>query len=389
MPAADRLTIAAHADRALPLLVVSYLANDPMSPRGIRTQQLVPALARYGEVEVIAPAAVRPRTGATGASSPARRVAAIAARHLLFDKAEPWSRRRFARWQPVGRGALLVGFPFSPLVASARRLVRHGIAYVVDAGDPWVLTARHPTVHGPAAVRARRAEARLWANARAAIVTTRAQGDALAQRFGHLELLVRPNGAREVAPATTAVAGTPVDGTPLRLVHLGSMYGARVDPRPFLGALAADGQWTGVELHQFGPDWTDALASMPPAVRVVRHELMAWEDVARLAPSFHAVLAIGNRDPSQLPSKVIDYLTLTVPRIAVVEDTAHDAITAYVRDKPGWVIVAGASADAARRVRDHLGRDWSATELACPDSERWPVVADRVAAFVDSCLTPR
>jgi hypothetical protein len=98
---------------------------------------------------------------------------------------------------------------------------------------------------------------------------------------------------------------------------------------------------------------------------------------------------VGNRDRKQLPSKAVDYMTLPIPRAAVTEPAADDALTAYVSGRPGWLVVSPRAADAAIAVRDHVERRWAPDELALPDSESWASVADTIAAFVEETFGVR
>jgi hypothetical protein len=102
--------------------------------------------------------------------------------------------------------------------------------------------------------------------------------------------------------------------------------------------------------------------------------------VARV-DEFDLALVIGNRDPSQLPSKVIDYFTLPIPRAAFVRDPADDAIADYVRNRPGWVVVTD-NAELGPAIADSVDPGSSRTDLAPPESESWPAVADEIRAFV-------
>ena len=178
------------------LVVVSYAAHAPFSPRGIRTRELLERLQDEWTIELVARPSAAGSTG--GAHRPVRSLIRRAGRRvhsaLLFDKYELWSRRRFRSWSPDADGALLIAFPFSPVFYASRRLAERQIPFVVDAGDPWVLTGADPAVSGAALARARTAERQLWATAAGAILTTEAQARALSALFPHLKLLVRPNG---------------------------------------------------------------------------------------------------------------------------------------------------------------------------------------------------
>lgn len=369
------------------VVVVSYLAKAPFAPRGIRTRELLRALERERPVELIAgPIEGSPSGGVPAADRTlVRKALHFAHSSALLDKFEFWSRRRFRSWQPRGAGALLIGFPFSPLVYAARRLRAAGVPYVVDVGDPWALTVPD----GRAASRnlglrrARAAERRLWSGAAGAIVTTAGQAAALQQLFPNLPVLIRPNGFVSVrGPKLSAGVGTPssADDSVLRLAHFGDIYVARLEIERFLVSLAREGSWDRIEFHQYGADWTGRLKAQN-AVTAIFHEPRPWSEIVDLAAGFDLAVVIGNRDPRTLPSKAVEYLQLPIPRLAVVEDVQHDALAQYVSNKPGWIVVGVDETGSAKAVRDHLHRPRSSVELAAPEEERWDRVAAEVVRF--------
>jgi hypothetical protein len=373
------------------IVVVSYLANARYAPRGIRTRALVSALERETSVEVIAGAIENSRPPRPAANrTTLRKILQLVHSSLLLDKFELWSRRRFRSWQPEAAGALLIGFPFSPLVYASRRLRAAGIPYVVDLGDPWILTVSggRPTNRSVARRRARRAERRLWQGAAGAIVTTHGQGAALRRLFPHLEVLVRPNGFSDVRvsspPRRPATHSDPA-GRALRLVHFGDLYVARLNFQPFLDRLALSNHWDRIEFHQFGSDWTGALQAHRD-VRVEFHEPRDWADVILAAVDYDLAVVIGNRDATTLPSKAVEYLQLPIPRLALVERERGDALADYVADKPGWLTLSLDRVDASAATFAHISRDWAPAELAPPRRESWESVGPEIVRFVLGCI---
>jgi len=370
------------------LAVVSYFGEASSTPRGDRTQWLVRSLAREWEIELVA-ASLSPQVTR---SRPGRRLHRRLAHSLhtmvLLDRFEPWSHRRLKAWEPRFSGAVLVGFPFSPLVYASRQLHAFGVPYVVDVGDPWVLTAPDPEPWGLALRRARKAEHRLWSWSAGAIVTTSGQADRLGQRFPRMRVLVRPNGYAPLDPGTAEPQDPPTrDDSVLRLAHFGVNSSARADISRFARALSRSSAWERIELHQFGPDWTGALVGLEAEGWQTRlHDPLPWSEAVAIAGSFDAVLVIGNRDTSQLPSKASSYLQLNAPRIAVVSGAPDDALREYVQDRAGWIVVQTADPQAAGRVAEHVGRPWKLEALAPPPDESWEVVSARLAAFIGSCF---
>jgi hypothetical protein len=370
-------------DSTFRLALVSYLAHEPYEPRGLRTRAILGELERRCSVDLVAPPQ-KLRSRERAISSRTRRLSGHLVRSVMIDRFEPWSRQRFGNWNPDADGALLIGYPFSPLAFASRPLSALGIPYVVDMGDPWALTAQRPDTHGLALLRSRRAETRMWSGAAGAVVTTAAQRDALQVKFPELPILVRPNGL-EIGVSGLAPRRAPSDLETLRLVHFGSTYRARMDVRPLLNRLARAGPWQRVEFTQFGQfgaDWQRTRRGLAAEVDVRLLHPLPWSDLAHRASEFDAALVIGNVDSSLLPSKVVSYLGLAIPRIALTSDPERDAIGTYLRDKNGWLVLRPDASDAAELVRRHISRNWTPAELAAPASESWEVVVREVADFV-------
>jgi hypothetical protein len=382
------------SDRRPRLVVVSFMAHAPFSPRGIRTRTLIEALRHDWQVELVAgpPTGKSYATRSRVGTSLIRKVGRIAHSSVLLDKYELWSRHRFRTWHPVaGSAALLVGSPFSPLIYASRRLAESSIPYVVDAGDPWVLTAAVSDVRNLGWLRGRAAEHRLWAGAAGAVVTTQAQAHAVQAMFPNLRILVRPNGFAPADHSRPNIAiQRSVDGRSscLKLAHFGDISSVRIDIALFLERLARTGGWNEVEFHQYGADWTGALQSLRD-VRVVFHEPRPWSEIVSAALKYDLAVVVGNRDPALLPSKAVVYLQLPIPRLALVGEGKGDALTQYVADKPGWTVVPVDGPNGADKIRTHLSRGWTAAELAPPATESWDEVTSEIRRFLDTVLNKR
>jgi hypothetical protein len=371
------------------LIVVSYLTHAPFSPRGVRTRALLFRLRRHWAVELVA----GPSSSGTADSyqvrrSLGRRALSLLRSSTMLDRVEPWSWHRFRRWQPAADAALLIGYPFSPLTYAARVLSSRGIPYVVDVGDPWVLTASKPLLRGLGAVRARAAETRLWSGASGGIVTTTGQADALRAKFPTLPVLVRANGLDVVEPTEQRLGRRQARGESaavLTIAHFGQLSHVRLSIIQVLERLAKSGRWDRVEMHQFGPDWTGELSEQW-AAPVILHEPRPWSEIIDIARRYDLALVVGNKNPTQLPSKAVSYLQLPIPRLAVVGDCATDSLAAYVADKPGWLTLDVGAPDIAARVHDHVSRSWTWADLRPPQTESWDLVSDTVVRFLGAVL---
>jgi glycosyltransferase involved in cell wall biosynthesis len=373
------------------LAVVSGYAHNQLTPRGQRTQRLIECLRADWAVELTAlpSETFKPSDRARPSRASWRKAAGRVVNSTLLDKWEPWSVHRLARWRPDVDAALLIAYPWSPVAYAARRLRQARIPYVLDAGDPWALTAPAPIGGRLTRRRWRRAERSLWSSASGAVVTTAQQAEVLAGLFPTLPVLVRPNGYEPSAePPRRAEDPAESDPRELRLVHYGSLPYLRVDVTRLLGTLVASGRWDSIRLTQFGDDYEGMLRRAPAEVEIEWRAPRPWSEVLAEARTFDLALAIGNVLPGQLPSKAVQYMTLPIPRLAVTVQRQGDALGDYVRDRPGWAAIEWDDPDADRVVWEHLSRDWSGAALEPPRDEAWPAVATRIADFVAACVAP-
>ena len=365
------------------IAIICAHGHDPFTPRGERTQELAAGFRERWDVEVIAYSGPGAQPGGAARSSSRLRAAArVVVTSTLLDRWEPWSRHRFRRWGPDVDAAILIGYPFSPAVYASRRLADAGIPYMVDTGDPWVLTNDEFANTHLGLWRARRAERALLEGAAGLVLTTPQQAQPMRELFPSLPILVRPNGYRAVSPVAPG-SRRPRDDGRLRLAHFGMLSTARIDLAPVMQRLLADGPWGAITFAQFGSDYAGMLDRLPSGVDVERHPSYPWAEVVERARDYDLALVLGNNKSGQLPSKAIQYLTLPIPRLSVTRRLDGDALAGYVRGKPGWLAVSGDDSELAAHVAAHVSREWSDQDLRPPADEAWPVVAEQVVDFVE------
>lgn len=381
-------------------IVVSFARDGPFSPRVQRTAHLATALERQFEFRVErVPGQLGHAVGPFKATLP-RRVVRRALRPLVLDSFEVPARFALRGWKPSGRGALLIGWPFSPICIAASHLIAAGIPYVVDVGDPWALTepAPSPWLRLPWRRRANTAEAFLWRHAAAGVVTTKTQASSLRAIFPDLNLLVRPNGYttaaepvvdRKPAPAIARDAlnryAPRVDvasAGELRLVQFGSVNPAKLPIGGWLSRLRAAAGLTSVRFANYGPvHRPELLQTRDPGVVVEVHDPVEWGRACQIARGFDAAVVVANRTPAELPSKAIQYLTLPVPRIAVTASGDRGELGAFAAQRPGFIAVDVDSQEDIPRMITHLRRAWSDEELSPPAGDSWAHVACEIAGF--------
>jgi glycosyltransferase involved in cell wall biosynthesis len=370
--------------------VVAWSGSVPLhlSPRGQRTTHLINALEPHGDVARVGGENI-PRwlagDGERTASSWYRRLGRELMHSILIDKYEIAARRALRSWSPRVDAAVLVGHPFSPLSLAAHRLASDRVPYIVDVGDPWVLTNPHPDGRWLRRARAARWERELWSSARGVVVTTAGQGDALKTLFPHLRVLVRPNGYNALLDQPPTHVPRQLERE-LRLVHYGSLHGARVDFTRIFENLAHSGRWDKITLCQYGPDWEGALDSVSRWADVECRSPLPWVDIVAQAHAFHAAVVIGWRNPAQMPSKTVQYLTLPIPRIAIATADSADALATYVADKPGWILLADTCRNASNALDAHLSKPWNPADLRAPEAESWEAVERVLGDFAVDTL---
>jgi hypothetical protein len=370
------------------IVVVSGYGRDPVTPRGQRTRRLVEALSADWDVSLVAmrgkPSSALP-DGSTPRHAALRQLAMRPLRRMLLDRFEPWSALRFSRWRPDADAALLIAAPWSPIVYASRRLVRAGIPYVIDVGDPWILTTEG--VPSLPIRRASQAERFLWEHAAGAIVTTRAQRERLLALFAELPILVRPNGYNPIERVPMRSRSRPADDMSLRIAHFGMLSPTRLDPVPFLVELQRSERWRSIVFSQFGNDFGIGLDRVSlDSLRIEHRPPLPWEKVVEGSWEFDAALVVAYPRKMQLPSKAIEYSTLRLPRIALTNPDRDDALREYALDHTGWLVLSNGEPDIARRVWEHVRRPWLPTELASPPEDAWPAVANRISEFVATCV---
>jgi hypothetical protein len=373
--------------RAPKLILVASTAEDELAPRAARVQALVPELQASWDVEVI-PGPWTGRPPQTRMERATARLERRLARHIALDEYELWSLRRFGLWRPRAELALLMAWPYSASVIAARRLARAGVPYVVDAGDPWVLTARGRRPAGLANRRRRAAERGLWSRAAGAILTTRRQETALRDIFPALRTIVQPNGSRPLPGQAARRSRRWAAGEPLELGHFGVLYSERIDFIPVLAGILEEGPWHEIVLHQFGAI-SLAPGGVPEGLSIRAHDPVPWSEAARWAERLHALVVVGNTNPAQLPSKTIDYGALPAPRMALVADARDDAIVDHVAGRPDWLVIGASERLEPAAVADHVTRAWSAEELAPPEEDSWAVAGPRIRRFLEELAASR
>jgi hypothetical protein len=377
-------------------IVVSFARGGRFSPRVQRTAHLVNALDREFDFRVERiPSHPGHRMGPFKAAL-ARRVAWRGLRPLVLDSFEVPARWAMRGWKPSARGALLIGWPFSPVYIAASHLVAAGIPYVVDAGDPWVLTEPFPASWSRPVPRrrAKSAEKFLWRHAAAGVVTTDRQARGLQALFPGLDLLVRPNGYTPAAGSAVEdddlgsaahEAGeqhSPWADGELRLVQFGSVNPRKLPIGGWLSRLRRAAGVTRVRLANYGSvDRPHLLETEDPEVLVEVHEPVEWAQACEIARGFDAAVVVANINPDELPSKSIQYLTLPIPRVAITASSDPGELGAFAARQPGFVAVDVDSPEDAQRLINHVRHAWSDEALSPPVGDSWAEVRREIVEF--------
>lgn len=382
-------------ERSASVVSFAEVGGDlPISPRVQRTRHLANALEREFDFRVERVPA-QPLKGRSSAIL-RRRVSRKALRPLVMDSFEIPARLSMRGWKPAASGALLIAWPFPPIYVAASHLVAAGIPYVVDVGDPWWLTEtrRSPWWQHVSVRRAQAAERFLWGHAAAGVVTTGSQADSLQALFPDLSLLVRPNGFTMAPEPVTDVEPCTAAPGELRLVQFGSVSDIKLSIGDWLSTLRNVAGLTRVRFVNYGPvARRDLVESSDPRVTVDLRDPVDWGRACQIARSFDAAVVVANSNPTTLPSKAVQYLTLPIPRIALTASSDRGELGEFAAERPGFIAVGLDTREDIRRTISHLRRGWSHEELTPPAGDSWAEVAREVVRFAiqswDRAATPR
>jgi hypothetical protein len=241
-------------------------------------------------------------------------------------------------------GMVTVSVPFtSHLVGKAVRKVAPELPWLVDVGDPFSFELGAP----PNNMRLyrgvnRRAEETVFAQADAVTVTTGATLREYARLFpasaGKLSvippLLSLQPGRNGAAPFF------PVGDGKIRLVFVGTFYRTIRSPEYLLrvfGALLKTEIGDRLELHLIGRlhDCEDLLGAYRDLVgrRLFVHGLLDRHDAHRAMAGASVLVNVGNDNVFQLPSKLVEYVSVGRPVVNVVK-TEQDTSLEFFRDHP-------------------------------------------------------
>ncbi len=236
--------------------------------------------------------------------------------------------------------------------------------------------------------RAEAAETFLWRHAAGGVVTTETQANSLHALLPDLKLLVRPNGYFTAAEPKVDGEPASAEASELRLVQFGSVNSARLPIGDWLSRLRTAAGLTRVRFANYGHvDRPELLRSRDPAVVVETHAPVDWGRACQIARAFDAALVVANRNPAQLPSKAVQYLTLPIQRIALTASSDRGELGAFASQRPAFIAVGVDSPEDIPRLMGHLRREWSDEELRPPAADSWPQVGRQVVGSQSSVGT--
>lgn len=257
-----------------------------------------------------------------------------------------------------------VAAPFSSLVLGAVLSRRWGVPLIGDLGDPRPL-------RGPG-------EARLaaWTMTRlsALVVTNERTAASYREHVSPgLPIVVAPNGADELG-RTAGGAGLP----PLFL-QLGTLSGSRVDPNPAFGALAGLEREGRLRFRSHGEAWVRLDR------RVERHHLgvLSGDEARALMSAATALLVVGNRDATQIPSKVYEIARSRAWGLYVSELDGEPGAAILGRSGHG-VVCANSEREIRAGALELLAREARGERPTPSPAFEWRCTVDRVVALVEA-----
>ena len=256
----------------------------------------IPAPGRpYAVDSGIAPGATLPRRDRPQLLSP-----------FVLDQYEPGALRLFRHWTPQGLGAVLIGWPFSPLFWAARRLVAAGRSVRARRRRPVGADAQggHAGLGSPLRAHRREPSPTSGSTPQAGWSPPSGQAEALGALFPRLRLLRRPNGYFEVRPTPRVPDPRPAAGRELRLVQFGSVYPVRLAIGDWLSRLRREGGFDRVHFVNYGASGApELLESDDPGVVVEVRAPVELRETWLVARDFDAAVVTGNKRPGPAPEQ--------------------------------------------------------------------------------------
>ncbi|MEW6411343.1 MAG: glycosyltransferase [Candidatus Zixiibacteriota bacterium] len=234
--------------------------------------------------------------------------------------------------------------------------------WLVDIGDPFCFRYDTPTNNHHLYRRLNYfAEGKVFDRADAVTVTTDSTRDKYAELFPFAADKIDVIGPLMAEPAEGALPQSPLNPNGRKkLVFVGTLYRAIRNPKFLLRVFEAMIMNTGmskVELHLFGGlgDCEDILKDSRSRLgdKLVVHGLVPREDVLAAMKNADVLINIGNDNPYQLPSKVVEYAWMGKP-VVNLSRIADDSSRQFFADYPAFLNIHDDSVTAAECHAERL-----------------------------------
>lgn len=293
------------------------------------------------------------------------------------------------------------------LVGNAIARRQSGFRWVLDMGDPFSIAEESPAnnfwFYGGLN---RRVERELLRNADAVTLTNKN----VRQRYAELypECIDRMH---VIPPLLTGVSLQPemqptapliLDG-PIRIVYVGSLYGQLRRPDFLLAlfmGLMKTGETRRLELHFFGDthECNDAFAPYVNQIgRTIHlHGVVPRKDALAAVREATIVVNLGNTNPCQLPSKLVEYAAVGKPILNIVRnsvDASKDLMMSYRAILNLYDSGIPPSSEHIRLVEQFIDKSIQAVDNHCDD--QWikqfkvDAIADQYAAVLFKVVSGR
>lgn len=280
------------------------------------------------------------------------------------------------------------------LVGNAITRRQSGLRWVLDMGDPFSIANESPAnnfrIYGELN---RRVEREVFRNADAVTLTNAT----VRQRYAELYHecadrlhVIPPLLINAAVPHAERAAARMASDDPIRIVYAGSLY--RKLRRPdfllalFMGLVEAGGDRR-LELHFFGDthECTDAFAPYANLIgrSIQLHGVVPQEDALAAVREATIVVNLGNTNPCQLPSKLVEYAAAGKPILNITRNS-KDAFEDFMKGYRAILNLSDSgippSPEQIRLARQFIDESMRADSDHCDD--RW-IEQFRVDAIAD------
>ncbi len=266
-------------------------------------------------------------------------------RHIWPDESKTWIRPAFQLGTQVCSDhqiemIISVSMPFSSHCIAHQLKQKFSLPWLADIGDPFEIGKQHNF-----SKKRSEQEKNILSQSNAISVTTQSLADVYTTSLSHHQ-----NHVYLIGPMSSPMMDVPPvrrsrqKDAPIKLGYFGTFYRNVREPYPLIqgvNLLAQELKKQNLELHTFGDIKAQFLNRIHSQinctnVRLIAHPNVPRSNVIQTMQNLDALISVGNKNPNQIPSKVVDYVLSRRP-IIHFSTTIEDRVSDYLQSNPLYI----------------------------------------------------